>query len=42
MTGIDGIPCPVSGLDLRSRARHGVKDAALAAVAAAILLLVAF
>lgn len=42
ISGLDGVPQPVAGLDLRGRQRRRMKDAALAAVAAAVLLLVAF
>ncbi|MBK9519078.1 MAG: hypothetical protein IPO09_17365 [Anaeromyxobacter sp.] len=42
IAGLDGVPHPVAGLDLRARARTSPRDAALALLAAAILLLVAF
>ena len=42
IAGLDGIPQAVAGLDLRTRVGGRARDAALAAVAFAILLLVAF
>lgn len=39
ISGIDGIPQAVAGLDLRTGARRRVKDAALAVFTVALLLL---
>lgn len=41
ITGIDGVPQPVAGLDLCTGARRRTRDAALAAFTVALLLLVA-
>ena len=41
IAGLDGVPQAVAGLDLRTGARSRLKDAALAAFAVTLLLLVA-
>ncbi len=41
ISGIDGVPQPVAGLDLRSAPRRRAKDAVMAVVTLALLLLVA-
>ncbi len=42
ISGIDGVPQAVAGLDLRTGERRRVKDAAVAVFTVALLLLVAF
>lgn len=42
ISGVDGVPQPVAGLDLRTGGRRRVKDAAVAVFTVALLLLVAF
>ncbi len=41
ISGIDGVPQPVAGLDLRVTARSRAKDAVMALFTVALLLLVA-
>jgi hypothetical protein len=42
IAGIEGMPRPLEGSDVRQGIRLGARDAALAAVALAILVLLAF
>ncbi|MCM2335015.1 MAG: hypothetical protein NDI82_13865 [Anaeromyxobacteraceae bacterium] len=41
ISGIDGVPQPVAGLDLRTTRRRRAEDAVMAVVTLALLLLVA-
>ena len=42
ISGIDGVPSPVAGLDLRARTRLRAREAVAAAVAFGLMLLVAW